>query len=209
LPDRPFAPKVCEQQSIRPALVKETRMSQFRNQNPKPPRLLRRAAAALAWLALVGSGQAQTIVTLIPSPTIAGQYQASFESDHALAGGFADTFSFVAPVNGTFSFVLDSLQPVDTSGVFFQGYEFNGGPIVFFGGSNVQVGPLPVIAGPQLLAIGGVVAPALTPRTQVTAGYTGTFTVQAIPEPATWLLMVGGLLALASRRFRTGRRAPS
>ena len=184
-------------------------MSQFRNQNPTPSRLLR-CAAALALVALVGSGHAQTIVTLVPSLAVAGQYQASFESDHGLAGSFADTFSFVSPVDGTFSFVLDSLQPVDTSGVFFQGYEFNGGPIVFFGApSNVQVGPLPVVAGPQLLLIGGVAAPALIARTEVTAGYTGTFTVQAIPEPLTWLLMAGGLLALASRRFHKGRRASS
>ena len=183
-------------------------MRRFTNQNPKPSRLLRRAAA-LALLALVGSGHAQTIVTLIPSPTIAGQYQASFESDHALAGGFADTFSFVAPANGTLSLVLDSLQPVDTSGAFFQGYEFNGGPVVFFSGfpSNVQVGPLPVIAGPQLLLIGGVAAPSLPGRTEVASGYTGTFTVQAIPEPTTWWLMAGGLLALASRHFPMKRRA--
>lgn len=157
-----------------------------------------------AALALSASAAWAQNFTLLPDPTVPGRYSASFEEGHSSAGTFADTLDFAAPVDGFFSFNLDSMQPVGSAGVFFQGYELNGAfPITLFDNSpsSVSIDRLPIVAGPQSLLIGGVAAPALTPRTAVSAGYTATFTVDAaapIPEPQAWLLMAGGLLALSA-----------
>lgn len=171
-----------------------------------PPKRLALAAA----LALSTSAALALDVTLLPDPTVTGRYAVSFEMSHGNAGSFADTFNIVSPVDGFLSFSLDSVEPVGTSGVFFQGYQVNGGQIIFFNNvpSHVTIDSIPITAGPQSLLVGGVAAPGATPRTPVSAGYTGTIAVGAIPEPQTWLLMAGGLLALVVVAKRH-RPAPS
>jgi hypothetical protein len=167
-----------------------------------------------AALALSASAAWAQNFTLLPDPTVPGRYSATFEEGHSSAGTFADTFTFASPVAGFFSFALDSLQPVGTAGVYFQGYELNGASPTFFDNtpSRVSIGRLPIVAGPQSLLIGGVAAPALRPRTEVSAGYTATLTVDAaspIPEPQTWLLIAGGLLAVgAVAQRRRGAAVP-
>jgi hypothetical protein len=146
---------------------------------------------------------------------VTGLYSVSFERDHVLAGTFADRFSFVSPVEGFFSFELHSRGPLPTSGTLFGGYQFSGGPVLTFRDfpspgfsqpDDVAIEGIPVDAGPQLLLVEVVAAPGLPPRTEVSAGYTGTFSVTAVPEPQTWLLMALGLLAVTfSMRWR--RRA--
>jgi hypothetical protein len=154
----------------------------------------------VAALALSASAALAQDLTLLPDPTVPGRYSVSFEKGHALAGTFADTFNFVSPIDGFFSFTLDSMTPLPTAGVVFEGYEIGGGPVVLFNSflSHVTIDGIQIVAGPNSLLIGGVAAPALPPRTQVSAGYTGTFTVNVVPEPQIWLLMGAGLLALGA-----------
>jgi hypothetical protein len=137
-------------------------------------------------------------VDLLPDANVAGRYTANVQSVHDLSGSVADTFDFVAPVDGSLSFELQAFGPAGSGGFFFQGYQVDGGPIVFNNGSaaSLSAAAIPIASGPGSLLVGGVVAPALPARVSVTAGYTGSITVTAIPEPQTWLLMIAGLTVL-------------
>jgi peptidoglycan hydrolase-like protein with peptidoglycan-binding domain len=137
-------------------------------------------------------------VDLLPDANQAGRYTANVQSVHDLSGSIADTFDFVVPVDGFLSFELQAFGPAGSGGFWFQGYQVDGGPIVFNNGpaASLSAGAIPVAGGPGSLLIGGVVAPALPARESVTAGYSGSITVTAIPEPQTWLLMLAGLMVL-------------
>jgi PEP-CTERM motif len=155
--------------------------------------------AALALAACIGSVHAiTTTVTLLPSASVAGLYTATAQAPGFGTAGF-DTFNFEAPVDGSFSFVADALPPVATSLPTFTGYEFFGTPVVFLPGGAIHLegGPFLITAGPHTLGIG---TPGRSPEPVVTGGYMVTFALQAIPEPATWILLLCGLLALAWRR---------
>ena len=150
-------------------------------------------------------------VDLLTDANQAGRYTANVESVHDLSGSIADTFNFTVPVDGLLSFELQAFGPVGSGGFFFQGYQVNGGPIVMNNGpaASLSAGGIPIASGPGSLLIGGVVAPALPARVSVTAGYTGSITVTAIPEPQTWLLMLAGLMvlgrAVARQHIAAGR----
>lgn len=155
--------------------------------------------AALTLSASAALAQSGGSVTFLPDPTVAGRYTATFEATHLSAGAFVDVYDLVPPVDGFLSFSLDSVGPLGPAGAFFQGYQLNGGPITFFDNSQSHVTVEGIqFAGGQSLLIAGVAAPAEVPRQPVTAQYIATFTVDAVPEPQTWLLMAGGLLALGA-----------
>ena len=162
---------------------------------------------ALATCLLAAS--AAHALTVVPDPVIPGQYSATFEGLHSRADTFVDTFDFVSPVDGTLAFTFQAqLLPLQLSpglapfvGVLFFAYQLSGGPPVTFENPLSQplprvVGPLPITQGPHVLTIGVAVIPSTIPEVQVSTNYTGTIVINAspIPEPATWLLMVSGLL---------------
>ena len=152
-------------------------------------------------------------VDLLPDGNAAGRYSANVQSVHDLSGSISDTFNFVVPVDGFLSFEFQAFGPAGSGGFSFQGYQVNGGPIVFNNGSaSLSAGPIAIESGPGSLLIGGVVAPALPARVSVTAGYTGSITVTAIPEPQTWLLMLAGLMllgrAVGRQRIAADRNGP-
>jgi len=68
----------------------------------------------------------------------------------------------------------------------------------------VEIGPLEIFEGPQLLTLGLQAAPALSPRSPALTSYAGQIIINAlpIPEPETWLLMIAGLLVLRARARR-------
>ena len=158
--------------------------------------------AALAALALSASAFAQAI-SVIPDPVVPGQYSATFEGTHTSAGNFADRYDFVSPVDGFISITLDSTT-FGVLSVAFEGYQLTSSPLVFLGGSHVEIGPLEILEGPQLLTLGLQAAPALSPRSPALTSYTGNIIINAllIPEPETWLLMTAGLLVLTARASR-------
>jgi hypothetical protein len=154
-------------------------------------------------------------LTVVPDPLVQGEYSASFQGAHTLAGSFADRYDFESPVEGLLTISLDSATPVGTAGVSFSGYQLDEGPVVLTDGAAVSlvIGPLPLSQGPKTLTLGIVAAPALTARDPAATSYSGTIFINAlpIPEPATWLTMVVGLLVFASYvgRPRAGRYAAS
>jgi len=158
--------------------------------------------SVLAAFALSASAFAQAI-SVLPDPVVPGQYSATFEGTHTSAGNFADRYDFVSPVDGFISITLDSTT-FGILSVAFEGYQLTSSPLVFIGGSHVEIGPLEIFEGPQLLTLGLQAAPALSPRSPALTSYAGQIIINAlpIPEPETWLLMIAGLLVLRARARR-------
>ena len=164
-----------------------------------------RSVVAASALSASAFGQA---ISVIPDPVVPGQYSATFEGTHTSAGNFADRYDFGSPVDGAISITLDSTS-VGVLSVAFEGYQLTSSPLVFLGGSHVEIGPLEILEGPQLLTLGLQAAPALSPRSPALTSYTGQIIINAlpIPEPETWSLMIAGLLALRARARRPQRSA--
>ena len=155
------------------------------------------AAAALAYL----SAEA---ITIVPIQVGEGKYSVAFEVPHDRSDAFADMFEFVSPIDGFLTVTLDSTF-IAGLGTYFFGYQVNANPVVIFDSNlrsdDVTIGPVPIVAGPQHVTVGVAVFPP-TPGADIPPDYSGSIAINAlaIPEPETWLLMSGGLLALTARR---------
>lgn len=137
--------------------------------------------------------------------SVAGQTSTTHSYD-AVTRAFTDTFSFELPT-GVVGFTLSSIGFTASSSLSLSTFTFNGTPIDFTnspdgtGGISVDAksGKLPVVlGGPQVLTVSGTGGP--------DAVFSGTATfasAAAVPEPASWALMIlgfGGMGAMIRRR---------
>jgi hypothetical protein len=166
---------------------------------------MKKGFRSFAW-AFAFAASSAAAIDVVQSPTNPDVYTGQFEARYFDAGQHITTWEFVSPVPGTLSFEL-----FGTGHVQLIGYQFDRGPVLDFGGfpPNLVTG-IPITTGPHELLVGYQAEPQLPPRTSVEGGFTGTLTiVSSIPEPETWMLLLGGLLATATARRGQGSRATS
>jgi len=110
----------------------------------------------------------------------------TFGNSGIAAGSFTDLLNFTLPVSGTGNFTITtSSTGVDFKNVTIDGHAF----------SLTSVGPFDygfligqaLTAGVKTLSIGG------TSTGNGSYGGSITFSAAAVPEPATWAMMIGGL----------------
>lgn len=154
------------------------------------------AVTAALGMAVAISAPAQAATTFAGNGfvTVTGG-NGAFADANIPAGAFADIIEFTVPMAGTSManviFFITGLTGVTA--------DLNGTPLVFGsgpGGSVFGEITLPVSAGLQTLNVSGT---SLGPQ----GSYSGTLNFTAIPEPATWLMMMTGFgLAGAALRRR-------
>ena len=157
------------------------------------------AAAAVA-LATASAASAATF-TNVNAPAADGTISGTF-GNHTVAGDFTDIFDFTLPT-GLTNFTLSSttLKLLSATDVSFSSVKFNGvdfdpilsGLVEFRTLNGAPVG----LGGPQHLVVTG--------HAGASGSYDGTiaFSPVAVPEPATWGLMImgfGGMGAVLRRR---------
>ena len=122
----------------------------------------------------------------------------TFGNTGIAAGAFSDTLDFTVPGLGSVGATISSiavslLTNVDFTSVTLNGVEFN---IDSMGANEFRSIVLPVSAGPQSLVISGTSGGA--------GSYSGTLAF-AVPEPATWAMMISGF-GIAGVAVRARRR---
>jgi hypothetical protein len=167
------------------------------------------AALALSAASAYAENKSYDITLTGPSPENA--YTAGFVGLHSVAGAFEDTFTFTPDVSGFFKGSLVTTSSGKTSNINFTSATINGVSYAFsptgdneFGFSDLTFG-----TGPFILKLFGVAGPDLKPGTKINASYSGTLNISAVPEPATYGMMLGGLGLfgfIARRRKQSGSR---
>jgi hypothetical protein len=128
----------------------------------------------------------------------------TFGHNNIAAGSFNDTFHFVLPTAGVFGSTISSIRVSKLTNVDFSSVTLNGTAFttLLSGVVEARYLTLPVSGGEQTINVTGT--------SGGNASYAGTlaFAVSAIPEPATWAMMVGGfgLVGNAMRRRRSEGR---
>lgn len=158
-------------------------------------------AATLATALLAGTAaQAAHTITFAP-PAANGSFSGTFGNTAISAGAFSDTFNFTMPTGvaaGTISsnFSTDQLNNIDFTAVTLNGTAFSVGST---GQTEFRsLNSLPVTSGTQTLVVSG--------SSGGNASYSGTLAFTptvAVPEPATWAMMItgfGGVGALLRRK---------
>lgn len=162
---------------------------------------------ALAALLLLASGSAlaDDLVTNVNLGGNASEQSAAFGVTHVQRGTFTDLFNFT-PSNGTYfvdaSLVTIGFQP--STDVTFTSASVNGFAMTLTAPGQFEYGFLnpTTITGPLVLTVMGYVdMPNATGP--ASASYSGTLNISAIPEPATYAMLLAGIgiVGLARRRL--------
>lgn len=162
------------------------------------------ATALCAAAAVASPAMAAPIITFAPTQSD-GSTSATFSDTGISTGSFTDTFTFSLPaglVSSTISsiFTTSQMNNVNFSSVTFDGTAYN---IVSQG--QVEFRTLlsdPIASGLQTLAISG--------NSGGNASYAGTLSfaaASAVPEPATWAMMILGMGAVGFALRSAKRRS--
>jgi opacity protein-like surface antigen len=165
-------------------------------------KLLVGAALAVSMLAAAPAANAAQYIDLTP-PGADGSITGVFGDSAVAAGNFSHVFNFVFPANGaggaTISSILTLGAPstdINFTSVWLNGKELNlvlDGDVEFRSLFNT-----PITGGPQKLEVNG--------WSGGNGSYSGTLTFgSAVPEPATWAMMIIGFTGagVAIRRRRS------
>lgn len=154
--------------------------------------------AALAVAAVTAAVPAQAAKFL----TFDGQ-TGTFGNTKVTTSSFTDTFTFTVPSNGLAGSTISSVKvskPTDINftSVTLNGAEFDIGSTGIFEFRSITA---PLLAGLQTIIVKGT--------SGKSASYAGTLSFAAVPEPASWALMITGfgVLGVAMRRRRSISRA--
>lgn len=131
--------------------------------------------------------------TLVVNPDNPLQYSGTIGVTHIESGDFTDTFTFTPSLIGDVSASLITIgfepsQNIDFTSVFLNGNALSLSPtgVLEFAYTGTPL----FLNGPIQLVVNGMAGPL---DGAVSASYAGTLNVSAIPEPETYLMMLGGL----------------
>lgn len=144
------------------------------------------ASAAIASAFAVSAPAQATTFAGFGSSTFDSNGKGAFFDTAIPKGLFTDTINFSVPSDGVSDVAVISFAEV--MGITDLAAWFNGTPINFSAiAPNVLAGSvsLPVTAGPQVITISG--------NSGGAGSYSGTTTFAAVPETATWLMLIAGV----------------
>ena len=156
---------------------------------------------------LFGAALAVAAVSAVPAQaaeflTFDGS-SGTFGNTKVTTSSFTDTFTFTVPSNGLAGSTISSVKVskptnIDFTSVTLNGAEFDIGSTGMFEFRSITT---PVLAGLQTIVVKGV--------SGKNASYAGTLAFAAVPEPATWALMIAGfgVVGGALRQRRSISRA--
>ena len=158
-------------------------------------KLLLSAAFAVA---AVSSATSASAATFLSFDGVSG----TFGNNNVAGGNFDNTFHFNVASDGIAGATITSIRVskktnIDFSSITLNDVEFT---TLSSGAFEARYLTLPVLEGEQTLNVKGT--------SGGNASYAGTLAFAAIPEPATWAMMVGGfgIVGGAIRRRRSGGR---
>ena len=159
------------------------------------------ASAAMA-VAAISTATTANAATFFHFDGVSG----TFGHNNIAKGSFDDTFHFVLPSAGVFGSTISSIRVSKLTNVDFSSVTLNGTAFttLLSGVVEARYLTLPVSEGEQTINVTGT--------SGGNASYAGTlaFVASAIPEPATWAMMIGGFGMVGGairRRQRDGRIA--
>ena len=140
--------------------------------------------SAVLGLAAISTATTANAATFFHFDGVSG----TFGHNNIAAGSFNDTFHFVLPTAGVFGSTISSIKVSNLTNVDFRSVTLNGTAFttLLSGVVEARYLTLPVSGGEQTINVTGT--------SGGNASYAGTlaFAVSAIPEPATWAMMIGG-----------------
>ncbi len=153
-------------------------------------------AMTAAVVAVAPAAQAAPVITMSPAAPD-GSFSGAFSNSGIAAGAFSDVFNFLVPSGGTVASTISSIFTTNQlNNVSFTSVALNGTEYTIGSTGAVEFRFLPslgVLTGRQVLSVNG--------NSGGNGSYAGTlaFTAAAtpaVPEPATWALMLMGFGAV-------------
>jgi hypothetical protein len=167
---------------------------------------LKASAVAAALLFSASSAHAVAVITVDPAGPD-GSISGSF-GNTGLGATFDDTLTFFLPAAGVTSGTISSTLTSTATDVNFTTVTLNGTPFDVGSTGNIEfrfLNPISTLAGLQTLRIIG------TAGGEGSYGGTFSFSPAAVPEPATWAMMIigFGMVGAGIRKLRDTRGVPA
>lgn len=183
---------------------------------PFPSFRTRITLSAVALAAGLFAATPGAAVTLVPLSSTGATYTASFSQNLNNVKGFTETYTFTVPTGGSAAIAIYTNANTDVNRVQFVMAYLNGVPLQISSDGVLQIGTLSSLlrAGSNTLTVKGVATGggtfsgviSFTPTTSAAAPYTAA--ESAVPEPATWAMMVAGFAAIGMSLRGQRKRTP-